>query len=63
MPRPLLKIAGLFDRQIREINELLYQYDSPYLFDSTKFTKAFHSPHYTTYDDGLRACCRQPATL
>lgn len=55
--RPMLKLAGLFDRQIREVYELLYQYDSPYLFDSTKFTNAFGPRYHTSYDVGLRACC------
>ena len=37
----MLKVAGLFNSDIRELGEMLYQYGSPYVFDSTKFTKAF----------------------
>jgi nucleoside-diphosphate-sugar epimerase len=41
LSRPLLKVAGLFDSNIRESFEMLYQCESEYLFDSTKFSKAF----------------------
>jgi nucleoside-diphosphate-sugar epimerase len=41
LSRPLLKIAGLFASDIRESYEMLYQNDSAYLFDSTKFSNTF----------------------
>jgi hypothetical protein len=53
LSRPLLKIAGLFDPDIRESYEMLYQSDSEYLFDSTKFSKAF-SFEPTAYAEGVR---------
>jgi nucleoside-diphosphate-sugar epimerase len=39
--RPMMWIAGLFNRPIEELIEMAYQYEFPYLFDSTKFEKAF----------------------
>ena len=39
--RPLLKVAGLFDSTVRESYEMLYQSDSPYLFDSSKYAREF----------------------
>jgi nucleoside-diphosphate-sugar epimerase len=51
--RPLIKLAGLFDSDIRESYEMLYQSDSTYLFDSTKFSKAF-SFEPTSYAEGVR---------
>jgi nucleoside-diphosphate-sugar epimerase len=51
--RPLIKIAGLFDSNIRESYEMLYQSDSEYLFDSTKFSKAF-SFEPTSYIEGIK---------
>ena len=51
--RPMLKIAGWFDRTIAESYEMLYQSDSEYLFDSTKFTNAFQT-EATSYRDGVR---------
>ncbi len=37
----MLKLVGVFSSDVRELGEMLYQYNSPYIFDSTKFTKAF----------------------
>jgi hypothetical protein len=37
----MLKIAGWFKPMIAESYEMLYQSDSPYLFDSTKFRREF----------------------
>jgi len=51
--RTLLRIAGPFDSDIRESYELLYQSDSPYVFDSTKFTSAFQV-EATSYAEGIR---------
>jgi nucleoside-diphosphate-sugar epimerase len=50
--RPLLKVAGLFDSNIRESFEMLYQSESEYLFDSTKFSKAFGFEP-TSYAEGI----------
>jgi nucleoside-diphosphate-sugar epimerase len=51
--RPLLRLAGLFDSDIRESYEMLYQSDSAYLFDSAKFAKAF-AFEPTSYAEGVR---------
>ncbi len=37
----MLKLVGVFSSDVRGVGETLYQYNSPYVFDSTKFTKAF----------------------
>lgn len=41
LPRIAVKLAGIFNQTINEIVEMLYQYDSDYIFDSGKFDKAF----------------------
>jgi nucleoside-diphosphate-sugar epimerase len=51
--RPMLWLAGWFNPQVRESYEMLYQSDSPYLFDSTKFAKEFGFTG-TPYADGIR---------
>ena len=51
--RPMLKVAGWFDKTIAESYEMLYQSDSEYLFDSTKFARAFHVEP-TAYAEGVR---------
>lgn len=49
----MLKMAGLFTPVIRESMEMLYQNDSDYLFDSSKFEDRFRFPT-TPYDRGIR---------
>jgi nucleoside-diphosphate-sugar epimerase len=41
LTRPLVWLAGLFDATVRETYEMLYQYEFDYVFDSTKFVRAF----------------------
>jgi len=48
----MIKMAGLFNSNIRESVEMLYQNDSDYLFDSTKFEKAFNF-RPTSYEEGI----------
>ncbi|MGA2203457.1 MAG: NAD-dependent epimerase/dehydratase family protein [Terriglobales bacterium] len=54
LSRPMLCLAGLFDSTIRESYEMLYQSDSPYLFDSSKYASAFGFSG-TPYPEGIRA--------
>jgi nucleoside-diphosphate-sugar epimerase len=49
----MIKMVGLFNGTIRESEEMLYQYDSEYLFDSIKFDKTF-TFSTTTYQNGIR---------
>jgi nucleoside-diphosphate-sugar epimerase len=61
--RPLLRLVGLFNPTVGELYEMLYQSDSPYLFDSSKFAKAFGFSG-TPYAEGIRATAasfRKPA--
>jgi len=53
LSRSMLRLAGLFNPLVRESYEMLYQNDSPYLFDSTKFAKEFGFTG-TPYPDGIR---------
>ena len=41
LSRPILRIAGWFDPLVAESYEMLYQSDSPYVFDSSKFAREF----------------------
>lgn len=54
LSRPMVKMVGWFDPIVREVYEMLYQNDSPYLFDSTKYAQAFGFTG-TPYADGIRA--------
>lgn len=51
--RPMLMVAGWFNEMIAESYEMLYQNDSEYLFDSTKFARAFQFEP-TGYRDAVR---------
>ncbi len=53
LPRWMVRMAGLFNGIIRESVEMLYQNDSDYLFDSSKFDKAFDFKA-TLYSQGIR---------
>ena len=50
----MIRLAGLFNRTVAELYEMAYQYEFDYLFDSSKFEKAFN---YKTvpYADGIKA--------
>jgi nucleoside-diphosphate-sugar epimerase len=53
MPVWVIKIVGLFVPVLKEMREMMYQYDRDYFFDSSKFEKRFKiSP--TTYSEGVR---------
>lgn len=52
--RPMVRIVGWFQPVVGELYEMLYQNDSPYLFDSSKYTKAFGFTG-TPYAEGIRA--------
>jgi nucleoside-diphosphate-sugar epimerase len=54
LSRPIIRIAGLFDSNIRESYEMLYQSDSEYLFESTKFSMAFGFEP-TSYAEGIKS--------
>ena len=54
LSRPLLRLAGWFNPLVAESYEMLYQSDSPYLFDSSKFAKEFGFAG-TPYAAGIRA--------
>jgi nucleoside-diphosphate-sugar epimerase len=53
LSRPMIRIAGLFNPLVRESYEMLYQSDSPYLFDSSKFARECGFPG-TPYATGIR---------
>jgi nucleoside-diphosphate-sugar epimerase len=55
MPVWLIKILGLFIPIMKEITEMLYQYDRDYFFDSSKFDRRFDFKT-TTYREGVKAC-------
>lgn len=53
LSRAMVRIFGWFNPVVGELHEMLYQNDSPYLFDSSKYAKAFGFAG-TPYADGIR---------
>jgi nucleoside-diphosphate-sugar epimerase len=54
LSRSMVRFIGWFNPLVSEVYEMLYQNDSPYLFDSSKFVRAFGFSG-TLYDEGIRA--------
>ncbi len=52
LSRPMVKIAGWFDSDIRESYEMLYQSEFDYVFDSSKFARTFQCQP-TSYAEGI----------
>lgn len=42
-PRWMVRIAGLFDRQMREVLEIMYQFEHPFILDGSRFESSFSS--------------------
>ena len=53
LPMFMLKILGIFIPVMREMPEMMYQYDRDYIFDSSKFENRFHIKP-TTYNEGVK---------
>jgi nucleoside-diphosphate-sugar epimerase len=51
--RPMIRIAGLFNPLLRELNETLYQYERPFVSDSSKFEGAFGPFEPTPHPEAL----------
>jgi nucleoside-diphosphate-sugar epimerase len=49
-----MRMVGLFNPVVREMREMMYQYDAPYIFDSSKYAKVFGFAG-TAYAEGIRA--------
>ena len=54
MPTWLMPILGLFDANVRELKEMLYQWDRPFHVDSSKFGARFWSDA-TPFEEGIAA--------
>lgn len=54
LSKPMVRIFGWFQPIVGEVYEMLYQNDSPYIFDSSKYAAAFGFAG-TPYRDGIRS--------
>ncbi|MEZ5083584.1 MAG: NAD-dependent epimerase/dehydratase family protein [Bacteroidales bacterium] len=51
--KTIISLLGIFNPVMKEFVEMLYQYDRDYVFDSSKFEKAYHFKP-TPYREGLK---------
>lgn len=51
---PMVRLAGLFNPEVSEVHEMLYQNNAPYLFDSSKYAATFGFSG-TPYAESIRA--------
>lgn len=54
----MVSLLGLFSPMMRELREMIYQYDRDYVFNSDKFEKAFNFTP-TPYIEGIREIIRK----
>lgn len=57
LPRWMLYPLGLFIPVMKEMPEMMYQYDRDYFFNSSKFTGRF-GVSATPYEEGVKETCR-----
>jgi len=57
LPKWMLRPLGLFIPVMREMPEMMYQYDRDYFFDSSKFTLRF-GINATPYEEGVKETVR-----
>jgi nucleoside-diphosphate-sugar epimerase len=55
MPRLMYQILALFIPILKELKEMLYQFDNPYIFDSSKFEANYPNFKITSYQEGVNA--------
>jgi nucleoside-diphosphate-sugar epimerase len=61
LKKPMVRMTGWFNPVVAEIYEMLYQNDSPYLFDSSKFEEAF-AFQATPYAESIAATAQSYKT-
>jgi nucleoside-diphosphate-sugar epimerase len=52
--RVLVKMVGLFNGTVRELYEMLYEFEEPFVVDSTKFERVF-GDHATPLSEAIPA--------
>jgi nucleoside-diphosphate-sugar epimerase len=55
----MLQLVGLFNPLVKEVIELLYQYEQDYIFDCSKFKNAFPNFITTTYQQGIQQIIKE----
>jgi nucleoside-diphosphate-sugar epimerase len=56
IPMFIIRMMALFNPLMKEMSEMMYQYDRDYFFDSSKFVKRF-GIRPTSYKEGIKEMC------
>jgi len=54
MPKAMLNVVGLFNGNVRELKEMLYEFEEPFIVDSSDFEATFDQ-HATDLDEAIAA--------
>jgi len=52
--RPMIRVIGVFNPLVRELNETLYQFERPFVSDASKFQRAFGPFEPTPHPEAVR---------
>lgn len=52
--KPMLRVMGLFNPLMKEMVEMMYQYNQDYYFNSSKFKTRFPDFKVTPYREGVK---------
>jgi nucleoside-diphosphate-sugar epimerase len=52
--RPMIRLVGVFNPLVRELNETLYQFERPFVSDTSKFQGAFGAFEPTPHPEAVR---------
>ena len=56
--RTMMLLGGLFSSQVREVREMLYQFEAPFVLDSSKYARVFGDVEPTPYREGISRTVR-----
>jgi len=54
MPRSMLGLLSIMVPPVKEVKEMLYQFDNPYVMSDKKFRNKYPNFHTTSYEDGFK---------
>ncbi len=57
--KTIISFMGIFNSMMRELKEMMYQFETDYYFDSSKFNHAFPGFNTTTYEEGIEQSVRK----
>ena len=56
--RTMMLLGGLFSSEVREFREMLYQFESPFVLDGSKYARVFGDVAPTPYREGIACTVR-----